>query len=526
MERKITKAYILEDGRIIKESDLPKAEKKSEQISYDKSFAGLYSAGKVIRPKVDFDKLVELLFSNSLHYRCIQQKVADVIGQGWYITSGSSERDEELKNQIEEVEKFFREPNLEESGQELFRKIWTDFETLGNAYFEIALDNDRPLGIWHIPAQTMRKCITEDFYVQIVNNKKKFFPKWKIDQEVIEERVRELGIKPGELSEHYVFSIHNFTPKDPNYGIPSYYPVISSILLDKYRTEYNISFFENNAVPAYAVVIEGGDLTEEVEKAIKEYFSSHVKGQANRTLVLANSSPEVKIRFEKLAVDVQEGSFRLLHQDDLYDIALAHNIPPRWLGIAEPGRLGGAQEGRSQAMNYKVNYVNPSQRFLAEKITSIIIHQGFGYKELRLHFMEMDLTNELADAKIGDIYLQRGVLSLNEFRKQYLNLPPIDSSYADKHIIFSRGEAIFLEDLDLEEKRRQEEEERKKEEIEAKLEEISLAREWMEKIANEFVKALERMEEKVEQLEKERAEREKNVITKLFEFFKGKRKRD
>ena len=510
LKEKIIKAVVLGDGSIVKEESIPKYEGASDQVKGGGLFAGLYDSKKAIKPKINFDNLIALLHSNFLHYRCINQKTADVVGQGFSISSGSGETDSGLEEQINEVKKFFEEPNPEESGQEFLKKFWTDYESLGNAYAEIVFDSisgqsKKPIAMWHIPAQTMRKCIGEKFYVQIVENKKTYFPRIGLSTAEIEVEIEKLKLDSSEVSEHFVFSFHNFSSWDLNYGIPDYYPVVSSILLDKFRTEYNIAFFENNAVPRYAVIVKGTELTVDVENVIKNYFQSGLKGQAHKTLVLSVGDKEVEITFKKLALDVQESSFRLLHEDDLYDIAIAHGVPPRWLGIAEPGKMGGSQEGRSQAMNYKANYVNPNQKLLSKKLTSLIIHSLFGYKDLNIEFNEIDLSDETNDAKVGDVYFKHGVLSINEFRKMYLGLPPIDAEAGNKHIILSKGEAIFLEDIN------------KSEEV--KREESDFAKQLLEQFSHHFEKKFEEIKSEVE---KER-EDDKSFLSKVLGVFKNEK---
>jgi len=518
---KTVKAYILGDGSLIKQDDIPKVTHSSEQIKDSDIFGSLYNTGKIYEPVVKLNQLVDLLYSNFIHYRCINQKVSDVVGQGYLITSGNSEVDEAQKENIEKIEALFKSPNSSnETFSEILKKFWNDYEALGQAYLEISMDKEKiPVALWHAPAQTMRICVGDTFYVQIINNKKKYFRKFGITDKQTEKGISDLNIQAGELSEHFVFSMHNYSPKDVNYGVPDYYPVMSSILLDKYRGDFNISFFENNAVPRYAVIVTGADIKGDVENAIKAYFQSHIKGQAHKTLVISVGDKEVTIKFEKLAVEMQESSFRLLHQDALYDICLAHGVPPRWVGIAEKGSLGGSKESESQSRNYKTNYIDPNQRLLAGKLTDVIIRQGFKIEEINIMFSEIDITDVLADAKVGDTYLKNGALSINEFRTMYLSLKKLDTPSADKHIIYSKGQAIMLEDLD---SGAQELIERKA----VKEEENKLFKYFTNRIANEFGSKLNELKDELEKQEIKHQEESKTIFEKMFHFFKGVGKRE
>ena len=511
----LMKAYILGDGKIIKEDDIPKATATTDQLKDTDMFKSMFAENKIYKPEIALSQLVDLLYTNFIHFRCVNQKVSDVTGQGYNITTGTSEGDETNKENIEKIKTFFKKPNMSETFNEVFSKFWKDYEGLAQAYLEISLDKDKePIAMWQIPAQTMRICKGNNFYVQILNEKKKFFPKFGVNPKKLLSDIAKLGIEASQISEHFVFSMHNNSPKDVNYGVPDYYPVISSILLDKYRAEYNISFFENNAVPRYAVIITGTDNLEEVEGVIKSFFQSHIKGQAHKTLVLSVGDKDVEIKFEKLAVEMKDGSFRMLHQDALYDICLAHGIPPRWLGIAEKGQLGGGSENSSQARNYKTNYVTPKQKLLAGKLTEIIIADGFKSEEIELKFKEIDITDQLNDAKVGETYLKYGALSINEFRTMYLSLPNIETHSASKHIIYSKGQAIFLEDLD-------EGKQLIEEEKSIKKEEQSLFEIFSGKIANEYTKSLDALKEELIKSEEKNRVESRNIFEKMFHFFKS-----
>jgi capsid portal protein len=95
------------------------------------------------------------------------------------------------------------------------------------------------------------------------------------------------------------------------------------------QAEFNVRFFDNHAVPAYAVVIEGADVTPELEEKILDHFKA-IKGDPHRTLVIpvpgipGDEATQVKVRFEKLAVDIKDASFRLYKQDNALEICIAH----------------------------------------------------------------------------------------------------------------------------------------------------------------------------------------------------------
>jgi capsid portal protein len=68
--------------------------------------------------------------------------------------------------------------------------------------------------------------------------------------------------------------------------------------------DFNIQFFENNAVPQYAILVKGGELAKGTRKRIEEYFREHIKGQAHKTLILevvGEEGEEVDVEIKPLA---------------------------------------------------------------------------------------------------------------------------------------------------------------------------------------------------------------------------------
>ena len=103
----------------------------------------------------------------------------------------------------------------------------------------------------------------------------------------------------------------NYTPRSDYYGLPDVVPALGAVWGDIARRDYNIAFFDNYGVPAYAVFVTGnfdpGDIDEDgrtdMEKAIEEHFSELAK---NPHSILILSIPtegrdeEVKVEFQPL----------------------------------------------------------------------------------------------------------------------------------------------------------------------------------------------------------------------------------
>lgn len=423
-------AYILGDGEIVTRDHLekyrlkkqdagtPLGDKKKDTDSgqlEEENWASLVQKNAVVSPPYDFRRLIQLLDNDSTHYRCCKQKATDIAGRGWDIVPAVSPEKANPANRTKLI-KFFSFCNPNESFLEVMKKCWVDYESIGNLGLEVVRKDKIPVALYHIPFHTLRVCTDNNTYVQIRGTKKIRFRRFNTEEKIYKAWVETIGeVKDIPDSGHEIIHILNYHPCSSFYGVPDIISALGSLLGQIEARDYNLRFFENNAVPDYAIVIEGGEFTPESKKTIKAYFENELKGSSHKTLVLPVEEG-VKVTFEKLTVEVRDSSFRLYRADNRDEIIRAHGIPPRRIGVAESGGLGGTGEAKWQAENYKTSIVRPSQEILEYRINDFLINGGFGITDWILQFSQIDLTDELEDARINEIYVKAGVKSVNEAR--------------------------------------------------------------------------------------------------------------
>lgn len=382
----------------------------------DKYGITLDGAMCAIRP-FDFHLYAYATTLNTYHARAIRAKTKDIVGRKWKISG------DEAGPKWEQVERFFANAFGELTFGEGMGQVWTDYEALGNGYLEIVptVKGEEPAELSHVPAPETWIRLDGLGFVQQKAGEYAHFRKWGVP----EERFQDLHDKDP-LKRDGVTSIIHFSryfPWSPFYGIPSIMPAWNRLALAVLESEYNLQFFNNNAIPDYAVILDG-DWEDNAEDTIREYFRTHLKGQAHKTLAMRTPTGG-KITFEKLTSDnAKEGSFRLLRTDCRDEILHAHGVPPSKVGIVETGRLGG-NAANEQITEYKLSIVDPGREKVTGRLNRLI-EVGFA-ADLKFEFEEYFIDDVARNATVDGAYLDRRVLTPNEVRaKRFPDLEPLE----------------------------------------------------------------------------------------------------
>lgn len=352
---------------------------------------------------------------NTYHSRAIRAKVKDIAGRPWRI---AGEGPSALRDRITT---FFENAFIDMTFCEGMSCVWTDYEALGNGYLELIPDaKGEPAQLAHIPATEMWIRLDGLGFVQQKAGEYAHFRKFTLEDVALEAAADPLRVD-GVTS---VIHFSRYFPWSQFYGIPPIMPAWNRMALMVLETEYNLQFFGNNAIPDYAVVMEG-DWEDGAEDVIREYFRVHLKGQAHKTLCLQTPQGG-KIIFEKLTSDqAREGSFRLLRQDCRDEIIHAHGVPPQKVGIVETGKLGG-NLASEQIREYKDSTVVPGQEKIQVRLNKLI-EVGFQTRDFWFEFEPYDTEDRKANAEVDSAYLDRGVLVPNEVRRErYPDYDPLE----------------------------------------------------------------------------------------------------
>ncbi|GEM_PF-780360 len=404
-------------------------------------------------PPYGLGALALFLEVNTWHYRCVKAKAISTAGLGFDFVAPEGVKESDPKNKAT-LQAFFNHPNDEQTWGEVLENVLTDFEALGNGYFEVVrnvLGTGVPKAIFHVPAGTVRVRKDKKGFVQIRDNKMVFFRNFGTDPngpDAFDPRDKD---KPESERRRLNEIIHlkNYHPRSSYYGLPDFLPALRALVGNKQAGDFNIQFFENNAVPQYAIIVKGGELAKGTRKRIEEYFRTHIKGNAHKTLILEvaqDGDEKVDLEIRPLSVDVRDASFRMFRSDNAEEIRVAHGVPGRLIGLTEKGGLGGAGEGATQQEIFKYHVIEPKQSRLEYRINNFLIKKGFGIEDWEIRFKEIDVTDEEKVAEIVQKLVKLGVLTINEGRRE-MGQKPLEHPGADIPFMMTSMGPLSLDTL-------------------------------------------------------------------------------
>lgn len=427
MANKKTKAraFVLRDGSAKTVRDAIRAvalKGESKSLASDSFAEGGYDGTGLVVPLYSIEALANLLEINTYHNRCVQTIARDTTSLGWSIVP--EHEDTELpEDRVSEIEALFKRPNPRQTLEQVLFQNRVDYEATGNAYLEIIRDGDPMIGepvsgFNHIPAHTVRVHKDGKRIQQRRGNRKVWFKRYGVE-DPIDAKTGEVAEGSDTLANEVVHFLM-YTPRSDFYGVPNILPALSAVMMERERQEYMLDFFENHAIPAYAVTVVGAEVDEEFEKVIQDYFQREVREHRHSTLVLTisgegSNADSVEIKFEKLATEQKEASFRKLGHDTRDEILAAHGVPPYRAGIPKEGSLGGNIAVEATEI-YKSSIIEPRQHEL-ETFFSRLIEEAFQLEGAMFRFEDIDTRDEKVAVEIANSLRNAKAISRNEMRE-------------------------------------------------------------------------------------------------------------
>lgn len=395
-----------------------------------------YGIFDVVEPPFDMELLAGLYVENSTHNAAVNARTASTVGLGykWVHNSKAKQKLEKatatgdesedrarkfLQKEEDMMEEIFNDFHKEETFIETLTKVWLDVRTTGNGYLEIGRKKSGKIGyVGHVPSPLLRIRKQRDGFVQLQTGSKKavFFRNF---QDLTTADPINGDPRPNEI-----IHFKTYSPTNNWYGVPEILSAISAIIGDKFAKEYNIDFFENKAVPRYAVIIKGVKLSNKAKQNLAQYFKHEVKGNNHGTLLIPLPSSignDADIKFEKLEDGIQDASFDRYRKSNRDEIVVAHRVPATKIGIYDNANLA---VSRDADKTYKTQVIGPDQKIIEKRINRIV-KEFTDFLDFQL--ASMDIIDDDLRSKIHDRYLRDRVITPNEVRNE-LGLPAISGS--------------------------------------------------------------------------------------------------
>lgn len=421
------------DRYVIKE----KGEVQSRQIK--DPFQDTYRINNLLQPLYNPTMLSHLLEINTWHKRCVKTKAQDIAGLGWEIKPSKMQKQEEgadpkpSENQRRIAHKFFEEqwPPLLIT----LKRAEIDYDSTGNAYLELVREAnaaESPYAIIaHVPAHTIRVHRDGNRYAQIRGVKKVWFKKVEFDKDVDCQtgEIYELGSLPPDRRASELIHRYEYTPRSDFQGVPDIISSLGAIQGDLSQRDYNIKFFENFGIPAYAIYTTGDyDLGEkdpdtgeyELIKTIKG-FMDQVQKEPHSSLIFGVPSigeGKVEVEFKSLAIETKDASFRMYRKDNRDEIIANHGVPSYRIGMTETGSLGGSTAKESTEI-YIDSVINPRQEDLEANINKFILRDNLEVNDWDFKLKSLSLDDEKHDKEILAFLFDNGGATPNDLIRHF-----------------------------------------------------------------------------------------------------------
>lgn len=391
-------------------------------------------------PPFPLEQLVYLAESHPVHSSSLEQKTADICGEGWgWTAENDALADEAEKDALEEWLQALAPDEMDI--EDILNAAWLDKETIGWGLVELARD---PSGVvrrlYHVPGHTVRAHKDGFRLCQIRDQRKVWFRRWGSTD--VEGKPVEVDAKTGSKTSVREPANDLFVLKSPSrrsswYGIPGYISAIGWITLGLAARDDNILFFHNRREPRWAIILSGLDDNDGLEEELRRSFTVDLK-QPYRNILLPLTGT-AKVDFQKMSDTAKDGSFPKLSEDASRMILIAHRVPPERVSAATAGPLGGNIVAEANRI-YKDAVVDPGQRFLNKRIRRLIdvefaiatqpktTAEKAAEKEQKSKWLftlnDLDISNEKEDLDVVVASFKSNLLTLREARNK-MKLGPL-----------------------------------------------------------------------------------------------------
>lgn len=332
---------------------------------------------RVVNPLYPYQDLLRVYQSSTILRQCVDSYVTNIESYGTdleYVGPEGHEDSRASQNEKARLERLLSTLTTDGRTIQKHREdSRVDKEVLGARCFEIIRDAaGRVVGFDHVATSTVRMTTKEKEYTTVEMTdpitgtgktiKRRFRRFLQVDEQGNKTWFKELydprkiNPKTGRVDNTLdiedeateLFYEGLYCPGTPT-GVPRWAGAIPSLLGGREAEMVNLNFFRDNAIPAMAVMVSGGALTEESFNKIDQYIQG-VRGAAsmNRIVVMEavadgaeaasvdGSLPAPRVDLKPMLSERQhEGLFKDYIEDTERKARSSFRLPPIYIGSAE-----------------------------------------------------------------------------------------------------------------------------------------------------------------------------------------------
>lgn len=343
-------------------------------------YGGQLGELQVIKPPYNPSFLQRLPIESSILRQCIDATVTNTEAHGYMLDfdeeyyveteDGESTIPEAAEQEKKRIEQLMDYPNEDYTGQELRERLRRDLENTGNAYIEVVRNKKSEVDrFYHLPSATTRltskekeavdvdvylprsdgdtKKVAKKFkrFVQKIGTKKIWFKEFGDPRKVSWEHGKADDTLKPEDEATEIIHIRLYDSDTP-YGLPRWINQLPNILGLRQSELTNLDFFKDNAIPALAVLVSGGSLSERGMRALEETLTQ-VRGRdaVNRVLLLestfdeeaqadSGAAPAPRLDIKPLAGERQSDAMFQEYENRIADkIRSSFRLAPLFIGL-------------------------------------------------------------------------------------------------------------------------------------------------------------------------------------------------
>lgn len=399
----------------------------------------------LLDPPYNPTNLIALLDVNSYHEACVDAVATDAAGLTFTLNpiEGIEEVEAEKKHALEFLN------NCKPSINKHLYRMFYDRRSIGYGALEVIrydISESMIRRVKHIPAQTLQRHADGKRVLYTDSNGKKVWyviygKNYDDDGNLVDvhadtgEFYPYNSLSTEERANELLWTMQ-YSPANNYYGRPLIVSSMLAIQGDLSATKYNISFFQNNGMPRFAVTVTGDfvDYDEEpyienedgvsipnpnydekqtlrwkISQQIKQIIK-HPHSALCITIPTESEEGNVEVKITPLSVQTEEGHFRMYKQDIRDEIIHTHKVDPARLGIAEAGKLNGTNNEYTQK-NYKNGTIAPVKTDGEDLINRLLV-EDFEVTSWKFTINDLDPKDVNVKKDLADFLFARGAMTI------------------------------------------------------------------------------------------------------------------